>query len=81
MSVAAVALRWTLERPGVAAAMVGTFHGGHLEDDLAALELRLDEEDRGRIAGALAGLDDLRACVRSNPNHLRARQALTILDR
>lgn len=54
-----VALRWVLDRRTVAAAMVGTFHGAHLEANLAALTLDLSHDDRSEIDAALEGLDDL----------------------
>ena len=58
-SISAVALRWVLERPRVAGAMVGTFHGGHLEDNQRALALALTTEDREQIASAIDDLDPL----------------------
>ena len=58
--VADVALRWVLDRPAVAATMVGTFHGEHLDANLRALALTLTDEDREEIDAALAELNDLR---------------------
>ena len=58
-----VALRWVLDRPTVAAAMVGTFHGRHLASNLAALSLSLTAEDRTEIEAALARLEDLHGDV------------------
>jgi aryl-alcohol dehydrogenase-like predicted oxidoreductase len=58
-SIADVALRWVLDRPAVACAMVGTFHGGHLEANLGALALSFTDEDHAEIAAALAALEDL----------------------
>ncbi len=50
----AVAIRWTLDRPHVAGAIVGARHRGHLDATLAALRLRLDAEDRARLDALLA---------------------------
>ena len=44
-SIANVALRWVLERSGVAAAIVGAFDATHLQGNLRVLRLGLDEED------------------------------------
>lgn len=52
---AAVALRWVLDRPGVAGAIVGTYHAGHLDSILAALELRLGDAGERALAGVLRG--------------------------
>lgn len=49
-SIANVAVRWALERPGVAAAIVGAFDAGHLEDNLRVFDLELGEEDLRRLA-------------------------------
>ena len=57
--VADVALRWVLDRPSVAGAMVGTFHGKHLDANLRALALSLTDQDRAEIDAALARLTDL----------------------
>lgn len=48
-SAASIAVRWVLEREPVAAVMIGSSTGAHLEDNLGVFELRLDDEDRGRI--------------------------------
>lgn len=45
VSIANVSLRWTLERAGVAAAMVGAFDASHLRENLEAFGFELDEED------------------------------------
>lgn len=45
VSIANVAIRWTLERAGVAAAIVGAFDARHLEDNLRVFDLEQDEED------------------------------------
>jgi aryl-alcohol dehydrogenase-like predicted oxidoreductase len=51
----AVSLRWTLDQPHVAGAIVGARHRGHLEDTLAALRLRFDAEDLRALSDLLAG--------------------------
>ena len=45
VSIANVATRWTLERSGVAAAIVGAFDAGHLEDNLRVFALELTKAD------------------------------------
>jgi aryl-alcohol dehydrogenase-like predicted oxidoreductase len=52
--IATVATRWVLDQPGVAAAIVGARYADHLADTLSVFALRLDEQDRGRIAAILA---------------------------
>ena len=59
----AVALRWALERPAVAAAMVGTFHGAHLESNLDALSLAWTDQDRADLDAAARRLADLEGDV------------------
>lgn len=49
VGIANVAVRWTLERRGVAAAIVGALDAGHLEDNLKVFGFELDEEDRRRL--------------------------------
>lgn len=49
-SIAAVALRWVLDRPGVATAIVGARTDAHLADLLRVEALRLDDADRAAIA-------------------------------
>ena len=49
-SIAAVAARHVLDKPQVAAALVGAKDSRHLDDTLAIFELRLDAEDRARLA-------------------------------
>jgi len=49
VSIANVAVRWTLQRPGVAAAIVGAFDAAHLEDNLRVFGLELDEQDLRRL--------------------------------
>ncbi len=43
---AQLALAWLLDQPGVVAPIVGASRPEHLEDAVAALEIRLDEEER-----------------------------------
>ncbi len=50
-----VAVRWVLERPQVAAVLLGTRHSAHLEQNLEVFRLRLDEEDRVRLEEVQAG--------------------------
>lgn len=52
-TIGAVAVRWVLEQPQVASAIVGARHAGHLPATLAALDVWLDEADRSAIEGAL----------------------------
>jgi aryl-alcohol dehydrogenase-like predicted oxidoreductase len=44
-SVSQLAIAWTLARPGVHVAIVGSRRAAHIEDSLGALELRLTAED------------------------------------
>lgn len=53
-SIAAVATRWVLDRDPVAAVMIGVRSDAHLDDTLQVFDLRLDEDDRNRIARVLA---------------------------
>jgi aryl-alcohol dehydrogenase (NADP+) len=46
---AQVALAWIMARPGVSAPIVGASKPGHLEDALAALDLRLTDDERKRL--------------------------------
>jgi aryl-alcohol dehydrogenase-like predicted oxidoreductase len=55
VGIGAVGLRWVLERPGVAAVIVGARNARRLPATLAALSLRLDAEDHERIATAARG--------------------------
>ena len=48
-SIAAGATRWVLQRPGVAAAIVGARHAGHLPDTLRLFDFSLDAEDLAAI--------------------------------
>ncbi|HPV77955.1 MAG TPA: aldo/keto reductase, partial [Gemmatimonadaceae bacterium] len=49
-----VAIRWVLDQPGVAAAIVGARHAGHLATTRAALSLQLTGDDRGALDAVLA---------------------------
>ncbi len=53
-SVSQVALRWVLDRPMVAAAIVGATSTRHLEENLGAFEFALDEEDAAAIDAVTA---------------------------
>lgn len=60
--IAAVAVRWVLDVPGVRAVVVGTSlttARAHAEANLLAFSLALDEDDRARIARAQEGLRDI----------------------
>jgi aryl-alcohol dehydrogenase-like predicted oxidoreductase len=48
-SIATVATRYVLQKPGVAAAIVGARHTGHLPDTLRLFDFRLDEADTAAI--------------------------------
>ncbi|MHC5064056.1 MAG: aldo/keto reductase [Planctomycetota bacterium] len=49
VSIPAVALRWNLDRPQVAGVIVGTYHGGHMEQNLVACALELDGDDLAKL--------------------------------
>ena len=49
VSAAQVALAWVLGRPGVSSLVIGARTDEQLADNLAAAELVLDEEERGRL--------------------------------
>ena len=53
-SIAAVATRWVLQRPGVAAAIVGARYARHLADTLAVFSFALDAQDEAELAPLLA---------------------------
>ena len=55
VSVSSVAIRYVLDCPAVAAAIVGARNADHLDETLAALAVSLDEDDRAAIEVALAG--------------------------
>jgi aryl-alcohol dehydrogenase-like predicted oxidoreductase len=50
VGIGAVAIRWVLDRPGVAGVIVGARHARHLDDTLQACALTLDSDDRHEIA-------------------------------
>jgi aryl-alcohol dehydrogenase-like predicted oxidoreductase len=54
VNIATVATRWVLDRPGVAAAIVGARYADHLHDTLAVFGLRLDARDHALLAPLLA---------------------------
>jgi aryl-alcohol dehydrogenase-like predicted oxidoreductase len=54
VSIGSVAIRWVLDRPQAAAAIVGATSTRHLDSTLQALTLRLDDADRGAIADVLS---------------------------
>ena len=49
VSAAQVALSWLIDRPGVASIIVGARTDEQLDDNLAAADLKLSEEERGRL--------------------------------
>lgn len=53
-TVSQLAVAWTLARPGVDVAIVGSRRAAHIEQSLAALELRLTSEDLAAIDGIMA---------------------------
>jgi aryl-alcohol dehydrogenase-like predicted oxidoreductase len=54
VGVGTVALRWVLDQPGVAGAIVGARHRGHLADTCATSGLVLDADDRAAIEAVQA---------------------------
>jgi aryl-alcohol dehydrogenase-like predicted oxidoreductase len=54
VGIASVATRWVLDRPGVAAAIVGARYADHLDDTLAVMGLQLDDADHALLAPLLA---------------------------
>lgn len=54
VSITAVATRWVLDQPHVAAAIVGARYAEHLPDNLAVFRFALDAADRAAIAAMLA---------------------------
>ncbi len=54
VSIASVATRWVLDRPGVAAAIVGARYAEHLSEALAVFKLRLSPADHALLAPILA---------------------------
>jgi aryl-alcohol dehydrogenase-like predicted oxidoreductase len=51
--IATVATRWVLDRPGVAAAIVGSRYADHLDETLAVFRVRLDAADRAMLSAIL----------------------------
>lgn len=49
-TIGAVAVRWTLDQPGVGGVIVGARHAGHLAQTVGACSITLDAEDRDAIA-------------------------------
>ncbi|MGB3563841.1 MAG: aldo/keto reductase [Thermoanaerobaculia bacterium] len=49
-----VAVRWVLERPQVAAVIVGGRTAAHLDENLRVFDFSLDEEDQSRLEGPLS---------------------------
>lgn len=54
VSLSAVATRWVLEQPRVAAAIVGARYASHLPEHLQVFSFKLDAEDHGEINALLA---------------------------
>jgi aryl-alcohol dehydrogenase-like predicted oxidoreductase len=54
-SVSQLAIAWTLARPGVDAAIVGSRRAAHIEEAVGALDLDLGVEDLAAINGIMAG--------------------------
>jgi len=52
VSLSNVAVRWVLDQPGVAGAIVGARDDAHLEENLRVMSLELDVEDRDRVSRA-----------------------------
>lgn len=53
-TLAAAAVRWVLDRPQVALALVGAKDASHLQDNLDIFRLQLDDDDRARMQAAVA---------------------------
>jgi aryl-alcohol dehydrogenase-like predicted oxidoreductase len=62
-TISAVAARWVLDRPEVAAVIVGARGGSHLASTLAIGALTLDESDQDQIQTVLAGARPLEGDV------------------
>jgi aryl-alcohol dehydrogenase-like predicted oxidoreductase len=54
VKISAVATRWVLDQPGVAAAIVGARYADHLSDTLSVFSLKLDGQDHALLAPILA---------------------------
>lgn len=59
VSIANVATRYVLEKPGVCAAIVGSRDTKHIDSNRRTLDLRLDEADHRRLDDARSRLDDV----------------------
>ncbi len=57
VSIATVATRWVLDRPGVAGAIVGARYADHLSETLAVFRLKLDAQDHAVLAPLLTAHD------------------------
>ncbi|MDE0003575.1 MAG: aldo/keto reductase, partial [Rhodospirillaceae bacterium] len=53
-SIAQIALRWILDRPNVAAAIVGATSTRHIAENTAVFDFALDEDDHAAIAAVVA---------------------------
>jgi len=54
VSISAVAMRWVLQQPSVAAVIVGVRRGDHLADHLKVLDLQLDAADLASLDAVLS---------------------------
>ncbi len=57
VSLSAVATRWVLDQPQVAAAIVGARYARHLPDTLGVFDCKLDEEDQKMLDEVIAQAD------------------------
>ncbi|HVL57018.1 MAG TPA: aldo/keto reductase [Burkholderiaceae bacterium] len=53
-AIGAVAARYVLDKPQVAAVLIGARDARHLDENLAVFRIRLDDDDRQRIAALVA---------------------------
>lgn len=58
-TVSQLAIAWTLARPGVDVAIVGSRRTAHIDESLGALDLRLTAEDLEAIDRIMAGADEV----------------------
>ncbi len=49
VSMAALAMAWVLEHPATSGIVIGPRHVTHLEEAVAALDIRLDESERAEL--------------------------------
>jgi aryl-alcohol dehydrogenase-like predicted oxidoreductase len=54
-TVSQLAIAWTLARPGVHVAIVGSRRAAHIEEGVGALDLHLTDEDLSAIERIMAG--------------------------